>query len=203
MKYKMMMVMMMATLIGSGCVRGIPSGKPAIHLNPNMDNQQKFNEQSANPFFADGASMRQPVAGTVARGHLDTDDIYWRGVDPTTGKPVVKSPVKINEASLKRGQERYDVYCSVCHGRAGDGQGIMLKKGYVPPPSFHSDLIRSYPDGQIFNVISNGVRNMPAYGPQIPVEDRWLIVNYLRTLQRSQMATVADVPTEERGRLGK
>jgi len=199
---KMMMMMMVMMMVGTGCVRGIPSKQPALHFNPNMDNQQKFNEQSASTIFADGASMRKPVAGTVARGHLNADDAYWRGID-STGKPLASSPVKITETSLKRGQERYDIYCSMCHGRAGDGQGIMLKKGYVPPPTFHSDLLRSYTDGQIFNVISNGVRNMPAYGPQIPVEDRWLIVNYLRTLQRSQMASAADVPSEERGRLGK
>jgi len=187
----------------SGCYQGKPSDKPPIHINPNMDNQPKLKSQSANDFFADGASMRPPVAGTVARGKLREDDAYWRGIDPATGTPVAKSPVKITEAGLKRGQERYNIYCAVCHSRVGDGQGIMLKKGYVPPPTFHSDLIRSYPDGQIFGVISNGIRNMPAYAPQIPVEDRWLIVNYLRALQRSQNALAADIPSDERMKLGR
>jgi mono/diheme cytochrome c family protein len=145
--------------------------------------------------------MRPEVAGTVARGKLKADDLYWRGVDPTTGKPCAISPVAVTEASLKRGQERFNIYCSVCHGQAGDGQGIMIKKGYVPPPSFHSDLIRSYPDGQIFQVISEGIRNMPSYKGQIPVEDRWLIVNYLRALQRSQHAGIDDVPVEQRAKL--
>lgn len=194
-------VLALAALLLSGCVRGIPSSRPPIHVNPNMDHQPKFKAQSANSFFADGAAMRVPPAGTIARGQLREDDLFWRGVDPTTGKALAKSPIAVTLAGLRRGQERFNIYCAVCHGRAGDGQGIMLKKGYVPTPSFHSDLIRGYPDGQIFQTISNGVRNMPAYRGQIPVEDRWLIVHYLRALQRSQQATLTDVPPEERGRL--
>lgn len=195
----------LAMLMGSalmGCVRGVPSDSPPVHINPNMFNQPKFRPQSENQFFADNRGMRQPVAGTVARGHLDEDDTLYRGLG-ADGRPIVQSPIQPTADNLKRGQERYNIYCSVCHGRAGDGQGIMLKKGYVPPPSFHSDLIRNFPDGHIFSVISNGVRNMPAYGPQIPVEDRWLIVNYLRVLQRSQNASISDVPLQERDRLGK
>jgi mono/diheme cytochrome c family protein len=185
----------------SGCVRGLPSSQPPIHVNPNMYDQPKFKEQAANDFFADGAAMRQPVAGTVARGHLDEDDAYWRGIDPATNQPVAKSPVPVTEAGLKRGQERFNIYCSVCHGQAGDGQGIMIRKGYVPPPSFHTDIMRIYPDGHIFDVISHGIRNMSAYGPQIPVADRWLIINYLRTLQRSEHAALTDVPQEERAKM--
>jgi mono/diheme cytochrome c family protein len=200
MKKMMMMMMMMMSL--SGCFRGMPSDKPPIHINPNMDHQPKFNAQSANPFFADGAAMRVPPAGTVAQGKLHEDDAFWRGIDSTSGAALTMSPVPVTTEGLKRGQERYNIYCSVCHGQTGDGKGIMLKKGYVPPPSFHSDLIRGYPDGQIFKTISDGVRNMPAYKSQIPVADRWLIVNYLRALQRSQHATIADVPSEERGRIG-
>ncbi len=199
-KLMMMMTMMMMMSL-TGCFRGLPSDRPPIHINPNMDNQPKFKAQSASAFFADGAAMRQPVAGTVARGKLHDDDLYWRGVDPTTGKPCAKSPVAVSETSLKRGQERFNIYCSVCHGQVGDGQGIMLKKGYVPPPSFHSDLLRGYPDGQIFQSIANGIRNMPSYKGQISVEDRWLIVNYLRVLQRSQHASINDLPAEERAKL--
>ncbi len=193
--------MMILSLSLIGCFRGLPSDKPPFHLNPNMDYQPKFKAQSANSFFADGAAMRPPVAGTVARGKLNEDDRYWRGVDPVTGKPCTESPVMVTEASLRRGQERYNITCSVCHGKAGDGQGIMLKKGYVPPPSFHSDLIRGYSDGQIFHAISEGIRNMPSYKGQITVEDRWLIVNYLRVLQRSQRARIEDVPVEQRAKL--
>lgn len=188
-------------LILAGCFRGVPSDKPAIHLNPNMDNQPKFKSQSANSFFVDGASMRLPVAGTVAKGRLQEDDRFWRGIDPMSGKPCATSPVNVTETSLKRGRERFNIYCAVCHGQAGDGQGIIMKKGYVPAPTFHSDLIRGYPDGQVFRIISDGVRNMPAYKAQIPVEDRWLIVNYLRALQRSQNASLDDIPVEQRDQM--
>ncbi len=197
---RLSLVLCLPIVLG-GCFRGLPSDKPPIHINPNMDHQPKFKAQSASTFFADGAAMRQPVAGTVARGKLHEDDLYWRGIDPTTGKPCAKSPVAVTEESLKRGQERFNIYCSMCHGQAGDGQGIMLKKGFVPPPTFHSDLIRGYPDGQIFQAMSDGIRNMPSYKGQIPVADRWLIVNYMRALQRSQHAAPTDVPAEERARL--
>jgi mono/diheme cytochrome c family protein len=99
---------------------------------------------------------------------------------------------------LKRGQERFNIFCSPCHGRLGDGKGIVVERGYSPPPTFHSDRVRSFPDGHIFDVITNGIRNMPPYGPQIPASDRWAIVAYFRALQRSQNATVNDIPVELR-----
>ena len=99
---------------------------------------------------------------------------------------------------LDRGQERYDIYCSPCHSRVGDAKGIMLSRGYVPPPTFHSDRIRDMPDGQLYDVITNGVRNMPSYRHQIPPTDRWDIVVYLRVLQRSWNAGIEDVPVELR-----
>ena len=99
---------------------------------------------------------------------------------------------------LKRGQERFNIYCAPCHGQTGDGQGIVVQRGYLPPPSYHQDRLRKMPDGYIFDVITNGVRNMPSYRHQVPVADRWAIVSYLRALQRSQNATINDIPPEMR-----
>ena len=117
-------------------------------------------------------------------------------------------PVAVTAQLMRRGQERYDVFCTPCHGYAGNGDGIVAKRAerlqegtWTPPSSLHTDLVRSRPDGQLFNTISNGVRTMPAYGSQIPVADRWAIVAYVRALQRSQGARVADVPAELRSQL--
>jgi len=182
------------------------SSQPRIHIVPDMDNQPKYKAQSRNPVFADRRAMRPPVAGTVARG-------------ATLGNPALASgkvgedwveiiPIEVDRDLLERGRERYDVYCSPCHGLVGFGDGMVAKRAdellegtWTPPTSFHTDLLRERPAGHLFNTISNGIRNMPAYGPQIPVEDRWAIVAYVRALQRSQNATVDDVPPDIRAQL--
>jgi len=188
-------------LLFGGCVRGMPSKKPPIHIIADMDDQPKFKPQSENDFFPDSASMRLLVPGTVAQGWLREDMIFHQGVDPQTEDFVTRSPVEITLTGLQRGRERFNIYCSVCHSRLGDGKGIMLERGYPPPTSYHDDRIRSYPDGYIFDVITNGIRNMPGYGQQIPVEDRWKIVSYVRALQRSEHASLDDVPIEMRDQL--
>lgn len=186
------------TILGAGCYRGSPSENPPIHPNPNMFDQPKYKAQSESKFFDDGATMRQPVAGTVARDQLNLDDPYYRGID-STGKQIENNPVPVTMTLLKRGQERFDIYCSPCHSRVGDGQGIMIQRKYVPPPSFHIDRLRQVPDGYIFDVITNGIRNMPAYKYQVPVADRWAIVAYVRALQRAHNATYSDIPPEIAG----
>ncbi len=184
-------------LITSGCYRERPSNQPPIHLNPNMDSQEKYKAQSENNFFEDGSAMRPPVEGTVARGHLREDVEFYQGKN-IKGDFIKKLPVDIDMELLERGQERYNIYCSPCHSRVGDGRGIMVSKGYLPPPSFHIDRIREMLDGQIYDVITNGVRNMPSYRHQINPDDRWAITAYLRALQRSQNASADDVPDEIR-----
>jgi mono/diheme cytochrome c family protein len=193
-------VLLVTGLLAAGCTRGQPSERTPIHLNPNMDRQEKHRPQSASRFFADGAAQRMPVAGTVPRDHLRADDAYYRGVN-SRGEFVADVPVRVTMPLLKRGRERFDVYCSPCHSRAGDGRGIMVERGYPPPSSFHVDRIRQFPDGQIFDVITHGVRNMPSYRRQIPVDDRWAIVAYARALQRSQNASLDDVPPQRRATL--
>jgi len=190
--------------------RNVNTTKPRIHIIPDMDNQPRVNTQARNPLYADRRGMRPPVPGTVARGELGESDALNRGIadgeDWTSWVEAIPTPVTLQ--LLRRGQERYDIFCSPCHGLVGNGDGMVAKRAdelqegtWTPPSTFHSDLIRSRPVGQLFNTITNGVRNMPAYGPQIPVEDRWAIVAYVRALQRSQAATSEDVPEELRASL--
>jgi mono/diheme cytochrome c family protein len=182
------------------------STKPRIHVVPDMDNQPKFKPQSRNPMFADRRAMRPPVAGAVARGETLGEPALTNG---KIGENWVETiPVEVDRGLLQRGHERYDVYCSPCHGLAGFGDGMVAKRAdelqegtWTPPASFHTALVRERSVGQLFNTISNGVRNMPAYGPQIPIQDRWAIVAYVRALQRSQNATVDDVPPDIRAQL--
>jgi len=199
--YRLLTAIMILTavlmVLLTGCARERISDKPPIHLNPNMDSQPKYKSQAESRFFSDGATMRTPVAGTVARGELREDDEFFLG-KATDGSFVKTAPIEVTIQLLERGQERYDIYCSPCHSRTGDGRGIVVTRGYVPPPTFHSDRIRSLPDGQVYDVISNGIRNMPAYRYQIPPKDRWAIVSYLKALQRSRNASIDDVPVEKR-----
>lgn len=186
--------------------RQVKSPKPRIHIVQDMDNQPKFGPQSRNRLFADRRAMRPPVAGTVARGELRDDDRLHRGA---VGEVWVgQIPVPVTEQLLRRGRERYDIYCSPCHGLAGYGDGMVAKRAealqegtWTPPSSFHTELVRGRAVGHLYNSITNGIRSMPAYGPQVAVEDRWAIVAYLRALQRSQSATVEDVPPELRAQL--
>jgi mono/diheme cytochrome c family protein len=178
-----------------GC-RGSTSDLPPVHINPNMDFQQKFEAQEANPLFADGRAMRPPVPGTVARGFLRASTPYYTGLDEA-GTPVVTMPVDLTLALVTRGRQRYNIYCSPCHGRAGDGQGIVIARGFVPAPSYFEQRLIDAPDGHLYDVITNGYNTMPSYAQQIPVQDRWAIVSYIRALQFSQNATEGDIPASE------
>lgn len=181
----------------SGCTREFPSDKPPVHLNPNMDNQPKYKAQSKSHFFADSAAMKPPVTGTVARGQLHDDNIYYTG-SVKDSQYIDKNPMTLDMPLLKRGRERYDIHCSPCHSRLGDGRGIIVSRGYISPPSFHDDRLRQMPDGKIFDILSNGIRNMSSYRAQVKPEDRWAMVAYIRALQRSQNARLKDIPPEIR-----
>jgi len=184
-------------LILSGC-RGSLSEDPPIHINPNMDAMEKFEAQEANPFFADGRAMRPPVAGTVARGMLREDIAFHTG-RLADGSYVEVMPAEYTVEFATRGQQRYEIYCSVCHGVAGDGQGVIMTGGYgFVPIGFHDDRLRTIEDGYLYEVVTQGVRSMPGYAQQIPIADRWAIVAYVRALQRSQNARIDDIPADER-----
>lgn len=166
------------------CGRGGFSEKPPIHPNPNMDSQDKVKAQSEHTFFADGASMRTPVEGTVARGELREDDAYYRGKD-AAGNFVVDAPVAFTEDVLARGKERYEIYCIACHGANADGKGKILDYNYpIPPANFQDERIKNLSDGHMFNAVSNGWLNMPAMRAQVSVEDRWAIIGYIRSIQK-------------------
>jgi mono/diheme cytochrome c family protein len=162
-----------------------------------MEFQPRFNAYEGNTFFADGRNMRTPPAGTVARGLLKDDDAFYRGGD--SANPVQVSPVPVSAELLERGQERFNIYCSPCHSRTGLGNGIVVQRGFLPPPSLHDPRIVEMPDGQIFQVITKGIRNMPSYAKQIPESDRWAIVAYVRALQFSQNASGATASAGAKG----
>lgn len=195
----LLILLIVLTLVLTGC-QGRPSDKPPIHLVQDMDEQSRYDPQSKSQFFADSATMRPLVPGTVPRGGLKNDPVYYTGKNEA-GELVSENPITINMVTLKRGQKEYDIYCSPCHGRVGDGQGIMIKYNYVPPPTFHDERLRNIEDGHIYDVITNGIRNMPSYAHQIPVSDRWAIVAYFRALQLSQNADLQDVPEAMRDRV--
>jgi mono/diheme cytochrome c family protein len=170
-----------------------------------MHFQQRYMPQAQSPFFNDHRTMRTPVEGTVSREEYIEDDRIAHGLEPDGSGYTLTIPETViaeaaasshhangMEALVHRGQERYGIYCTPCHSRTGDGQGIVVARAqtagyqFPPPPSFHEDRVRHMPDGQLYATIANGVRNMPSYAAQIPVRDRWAIVAYVRALQLSQ-----------------
>jgi Cytochrome C oxidase, cbb3-type, subunit III len=165
-----------------------------------MHDQQKFEPLEASPFFGDGRSARQPVDGTVARGHLHDDIHFYEGRD-STGELADTFPMPVTKEVLVRGHERFDIFCAPCHSRTGNGDGMVVRRGFRKPPSFHTDTLRQAKVGHFFEVVSKGFGVMPSYAVQIPASDRWAIVAYIRALQLSQNATIDDVPEPERGRL--
>lgn len=177
----------------TGCARGCTSSQPPIHLNPSMDDQPKVQPQSASDFFYDGASMREPVPGTVPIGGLKEDTAFYTGKD-ADGQFVATIPVAADEALLERGRDRYEIYCQPCHDARGDGRGILFQRGNVPTASFHQEKILNYTDGQIFDVITNGAGLMAGYRWPIPPADRWAIVAYVRALQRERQEREAAAP---------
>jgi hypothetical protein len=191
----------------AGC-RGQTSDDPPILLERNMFDQERLNPESYSDFFADHRTMRTPVEGTIARDRYEDDPEVGTGLLPDNSGYVMTVPAGVItrgggiEKVLARGQARFGIYCTPCHGQTGDGKGMVVCKrdkvtdpcesrGFAPLPSYEDERLRHMPDGQLFATITHGVRNMPAYGAQIPTADRWAIVTYVRALQMSQMASNA------------
>jgi mono/diheme cytochrome c family protein len=166
-----------------------------------MHDQPKFIPLRPSTFFTDGRSERPLIEGTVARGHLNDDTALYTGKG-ADGKALDTFPFPVTKELVERGQVRFNVYCAPCHDRTGSGQGMIVKRGYHQPPSYHIDRLRQVPNGYIYDVITNGFGAMPDYAAQIPPRDRWAIVAYVRALQMSQSASIDDVPAEARGQLG-
>lgn len=160
-------------------------------VTPQGESPKKENGQ---PLFADNRVARPREEGTIPVGFLHEDESYYQG--KIGDSYITKSPIQVDEKILKRGEERFNIYCSVCHDRTGSGDGLVPKRGFPKPVSLTADHAIGLSDGELFNIISHGVRNMPGYQAQIPVTDRWAIVVWLRVLQRSQHTTVADVPQD-------
>jgi hypothetical protein len=165
-----------------------------------MKDQARHEPLEESTFFADGRSSRPLVDGTVARGQLREDDAYYRGVGPD-GKFIARMPVSVDAAMLARGQERFGIYCSPCHALVGDGNGMIVQRGYKQAANYHTDRLRAIEDGYIYDVITNGFNQMQGYAAQVRPEDRWAIVAYVRALQLSRMGKVADLDPQIRTRL--
>jgi mono/diheme cytochrome c family protein len=193
-----------------GC-REQTSEDPPIMPERNMYDTERFNPESFADFFPDHRTMRTPVPGTISRDHYEDDPEVATGLLADKSDYVMAIPQSIVMRSggmdklLRRGEERFNIYCAPCHGKTGDGKGMVVCKrekagdpcesrGFPPLPSYEDPRLRSMPDGQLFATISHGVRTMPAYGPQIPVQDRWAIVGYVRALEMSQMAAANPSP---------
>ena len=161
-----------------------------------MHNQPKFVPQRGTDFFADGRSVRAQVAHTVARGQSNEADFYYTGLQ--NGKEVDAMPFPATLEVLERGQEQFNVYCTPCHSRVGNGAGMIVQRGYKPAGNFHESRILSKPLSHYFYVITNGYGAMPDYSAQVNAADRWAIASYIRALQLSQNATQSDVPTGAR-----
>lgn len=166
-----------------GCVRGCTSTRPPIHINPNMDDQPRYDAQGASAFFYDGSATRLPVPGTIARGGLREDAQLYTGRDES-GEFLAESPLVVDDAMLARGAARYEIYCSPCHTKRGTGQGILTQRANVPVPSFHDDRLKQLADGEYFDTITNGKGLMQGYRFPIPANDRWAIIAHVRELQR-------------------
>jgi mono/diheme cytochrome c family protein len=164
-----------------------------------MANQPRYDPLEASDFFADGQSARPRVPGTVARGELTNNPFFDTG--KVNGAVADGFPFPVNIQVINRGHERFDIYCAQCHGRVGDGNGMIPARGYRRPPSFHTETLRTATTGHLFDVMTNGFGAMPPYGTMVPPDDRWAIVAYIRALQLSQNAKVDDVPTNDRAKL--
>lgn len=170
----------------TSCFRGCASRWPPIHLNPNMDRQPSYQPLAESDFFASGSTSQAPVSGTIARGELRENDSFYtgRGFFSYVSNPLEVTPEAIEDV-VARGRDRFEIYCTPCHGSAGDGHGKLYERTGVASADLHEDRIREMPDGRIFDVITNGQGLMQGYRFPVTARDRWAIVSYVRELQES------------------
>lgn len=161
-----------------------------------MHDQPKYKPLHESDFFADHRSERPELEGVVARGQLKIDTAHYAG--KVNGADVTTFPFEITRADLTRGQERYNIYCSPCHSRVGDGMGMVVKRGFRQPPSYHIQRLKDAPVGHFFDVISNGYGSMPSYASRVQTDDRWRIIAYIRALQLAEGASINEVPGDQR-----
>lgn len=188
----------LTALLLTGCAGNATRNTP-LQIFPDMDKQGKQRPQSRNNIFADGRASRLPVAGTVARGNLKEDEAFYTGV--VNNQYIGKNPLPVTAELLKRGQARFNIYCSPCHDRTASGRGLVGQSSLWLATNLHEDRVRQMNDGEIFTIVSQGRRSMPAYRFQIGERDRWAIIAYVRALQRANLGTVEDVPENLRSEL--
>ena len=181
-----LIVVIMIALTGSACRQ-------------DMHDQPKYTPLRSTPFFGDVRSARPLIAGTVAQGQLHEDPFLETGKIGNADAAVFPFPV--DAAVMARGRERFEIFCTPCHGRTGTGDGMIVQRGYRRPPTYHDDRLRNAPIGHFVDVMANGFGAMPDYSDQVNARDRWAIAAYIRALQLSQHAQLADVPDRERGAL--
>lgn len=174
-------------------------GSTGCEIRKAMYDQPKYQTHQQSDFFGDDRIGRPRVAGTVAQGHLNEDTHLMLG--EVNGQPVETFPEAVTLDMIRRGHERYNIFCAPCHDRAGTGNGMVVQRGFKKPVSFHDPRLRASPVGYFYGNITKGFGQMPSYAAQIPVKDRWAIVAYIRALQYSYQATLDDVPEAERARL--
>ena len=162
-----------------------------------MRDQPSLKPDESTTFFSNGTSSQAPVADTTARGFLRDDVQLITGKD-AAGSDVTQLPFPVARADVLRGKERFEIYCAPCHGRLGNGLGVVVQRGFIPPPTFHQDRLRNAPVGHFYDVMTNGMAPMPSYANQIPPRDRWDIVAYIRALQYSQNVNVNSLTPAER-----
>lgn len=184
------------SLLGLVCASGLLTG---CEIRKAMYDQPKYKAYQQSDFFGDERSVRPLVEGTIARGHLREDTHLYEGV--VDGKPAETFPFPVTEEVVKRGRERYDIYCSVCHGAAGLGDGMVVQRGFKVPPSYHIERLRTSPPGYFYDVMTKGFGQMSSYAAQIKPEDRWAITAYIRALQLSRNARLEDLTEAERANL--
>lgn len=180
------MVLVVLALAAAGCRQ-------------DMHDAPRYEAFEASQFFPDGRAMRVAPTGTVARGWLRADEALYTG--RANGELVAEFPFPIAADDMARGRERFNIYCTPCHGILGDGQGMVVQRGLRRAASYHQDRLRDEKVGYFYDVVTNGFGAMQGYAEQIPVRDRWLIVAYVRALQLSQHATMAEVPADRQGSL--
>ena len=171
-----------------------------IGCRQDMHDQPKYQPFEESDFFADGRANRPQVAGTVARGELEEDSVLFKGLD-ADGALVARLPIELDRATLERGRVLYDIYCSPCHDRTGSGNGMIVRRGFKRPESFHAPRLRQSPPGYFFQVATNGFGEMSGYGPLIEAEERWAVVAYVRALQLSQAVPAGQLDSADRSAL--
>jgi len=172
----------------------------SVACRQDMQDQPKYIPLRPSGFFADGRSARPQPEGTIARGHLNDDALFYTGKG-ADGKFADLFPFPVTKEVFERGQNRFNVYCSPCHSRLGDGDGMIPRRGFRRPPSYYTGQLRQQPAGYFFDVMTNGFGAMQGYAAQVSPRDRWAIVAYIRALQLSRNATLSDVPPEARAQL--